>query len=102
MGRSRAPVQVWCLNVEKPFANPQPDSLQSNPHSPRSFRRASFLFCIRIGDVLMHRFPALTAFFVAAACAAVLIPSPAPAQEPGNVPETKAPAPPPPNAWEIE
>ena len=50
----------------------------------------------------MHRFPAVTTLCVLAAFAALLIPSPASAQEPGNVPEAKAPAPPPPNAWEIE
>jgi lysophospholipase L1-like esterase len=51
----------------------------------------------------MHRFPAVTAPIVvlclAAAFAAVLIPSPALTQEPGNVPETKAP---PPSAGEID
>ena len=46
----------------------------------------------------MHRSSRFTAICIAAALTALLIPSPTRGQEPGNVPETKAPAPPPPPA----
>lgn len=40
----------------------------------------------------MNRIPLSTAFLATAALAALLVPAPLSAQEPGNVPETKAPA----------
>jgi lysophospholipase L1-like esterase len=47
---------------------------------------------LKNGDVPVNRIPPSTAFIAVAALAALLVPSPFTAQEPGNVPETKAPA----------
>jgi lysophospholipase L1-like esterase len=92
MGRCCVAVQVRCPNVEKPFANLQPDSLQSKPRPPRGFER--FVAFIRNGngDVLVNRIPLRTGIFAAVALGVLLASYCAAAQEPGNVPETKAPA----------
>src|SRR5580692_6187721 len=37
MRREDGPVEVWASIVEKPFANPQPDSLQSKPRRSEYF-----------------------------------------------------------------
>jgi lysophospholipase L1-like esterase len=51
------------------------------------------LFAMKIGDAFMNRNRLSAAFFTAAALAGLLAATRLTAQEPGNVPETKAPAP---------
>jgi lysophospholipase L1-like esterase len=100
--------------VEKPFANLRTDSLQSNPRTTGSFSGLAHLVgpdlsAPKNGDILVNRIHLRSALFAIVAIAGLLPPTQLFAQEPGNVPETKAPAPTkvapsaaPVNDWEVK
>ena len=98
MGGEDGPVEVWAAIVEKPFANLQPDCLQSKPHTAGFFEGFVFsflqrLFALKSGECFMNRNRLSAAFLTAAALAGLLAATRLTAQEPGNLPETKAPSP---------
>jgi lysophospholipase L1-like esterase len=93
MRSNGVPVHVWPSIVEKPFANLQLDSLQSKPRTAGSFLALSFFFALESETSPVKRIHLHSAIFAGLALATLLLPSHINAQEPGNLPETKAPAP---------
>jgi lysophospholipase L1-like esterase len=93
MGRERASVQVRCRNVEKGIRQPSTSFPTIGIANDGPAFEPCHLFPLwKNGDAPVNRIPLSTAFLATAALAALLAPASLSAQEPGNVPETKAPA----------
>jgi acyl-CoA thioesterase I len=82
---------VNCGKSSSPTSNPIPYNRSRDRQEV--FWRFAALIRNGNGDVLVNRIPLRTGFFAAAALIVLFVSSCATAQEPGNVPETKVPAP---------